>query len=470
MEWSREAIKMAEKADIYESEGVIKIKPKAYITMLKHVLQYGNEGLGSQSVEVMGVCMGKEKGDDIIVYEVVPISHGNNIEVGFSPADYAAFAQVDEEYSKKKEGLYACGWYHSHPNMKAFLSKVDIKNHLFYQKEQTPKGFAIVFDHEYLLDEDSEAPFGFKAFRLNDFTKGMSSDFHESKFEILPPDDLSYYREVKQIIEATQSKKSIIDEIATLDADDSVWTMDEDQKEEGEAEEDQGPVEKVEEEGEADEMVDAAEQGLEAFNQEFTKEFLKHFDQFKDDTTKATQKGATVMVDVLATMKEIVDKGIARVRTYIEELLNVEVEKVNEDLDETFKKMDNDQREFNKRFYEFTDKVSGDISSVIKGLLSEKLSGVIDSINKAANKSESIGKQSETFKQALQEQQTIVEQLKDEMDKDTSQLGELIDKIKSEVSSESSEKSKQIVSSITDLLTLTEEISKTIDDIAKKVS
>jgi len=43
---------------------------------------------------------------------------------------------VDEEMSQK--GYYAIGWYHSHPALEAFFSKVDIKNHLFYQKEQTP--------------------------------------------------------------------------------------------------------------------------------------------------------------------------------------------------------------------------------------------------------------------------------------------------------------------------------------------
>ena len=59
------------------------VKPQAYIKMVKHVLLYGNSNL-ADSVEVMGICYGKEEDGKLIQYDAVPISHGGAIEVEFS--------------------------------------------------------------------------------------------------------------------------------------------------------------------------------------------------------------------------------------------------------------------------------------------------------------------------------------------------------------------------------------------------
>ncbi|MHA1341573.1 MAG: hypothetical protein ACTSRZ_16795 [Promethearchaeota archaeon] len=461
---------MAEQINMWESEGIIKIKPKAYITMLKHVLQYGNDALGPDSVEVMGICMGKEENGNIVVYEAIPISHGSSIEVGFTPADYAAFAQIDEEYSKKGTGLYACGWYHSHPGMGAFLSNIDIKNHLFYQKEQTPKGFALVFDHKYLNDPEGEAPFGFKAFRLNDFTRGTSSDFHESKYEILVPDDLSFYKEIKDIIERYQSKKPLIEEIAMLEADESIWDM-EDSAEAKEAVEKVGEAEKDKEGklSEVEQLEKSADEASELFTKEFTSKFLKHFDQFKNDMAKATQKGGTVMVDSLATMKEIVQSGTSRIRKYFEDVINKEIENVNKDLTETFKKMDNDQREFNKNFFEFSKKITEQISETVKQALSGKIDVVIQELESASEKATAIASKSKEFQSTLINKDKLINDLAESLEKDTQGIENAINELKTKISEDTSEQAKSLIDALDDLNSIVVDMDKIINKLAKKI-
>ncbi|MHA1897799.1 MAG: Mov34/MPN/PAD-1 family protein, partial [Promethearchaeota archaeon] len=423
---------MSEQVDPWAHEGVVKIKPKAYIKMVKHVLSYGNEAL-DQSVEVMGICMGKEKGNDIIVYDAVPVSHGSSIEVGFTPSDYAAFAKIDEEYANS--GLYAVGWYHSHPGLKAFFSQTDIKNHLFYQKEQTPKGFGIVFDHEYFNEKEGPLKMGFKCFRLNDYRKGTASDFHECKAIVLPPEDLDVYQEVIDIIESAQSKKSFIKEIGGLDVDDSVWSFpEESETKEGGAAEGKGEGLAEEEEkkkSELEQLKDAAADSMEAFTKEFTQKFLERFDEFKKDTAKATQKGATVMVDIIATMKENVEKGVARIKKYLNDIANKEIANVQKSIEESFERLDKDRGEFNKNFKEFTENISEQIGNILKEALSQKLDDIIALIKKSAESAVSIGEKSNSIQINVQAQEDIIRKLKESIETETNKIENTVKNIKS---------------------------------------
>ena len=457
---------MAEKLDMWASEGSVKIKANAYITMLKHVLSYGNEGLGGNSVEVMGICMGKQVGNDMVIHEAIPVSHGGAIEVGFTPADYAAFAQVDEEYANKGNGLYACGWYHSHPNMKAFFSSTDIKNHLFYQKEQTPKGFGLVFDHQYF---DEPGNLGYKCFRLNDYKKGTSSDFHECKTEVLPPEDSNSYREVMKIIEAYQTKQPFIKEIGGLDVDDSVWGAGD---EEGAAAEGEGAekIEEVKVKEPIDDVTKGLDQGTQIFTEEFMKLFFKKFGEFANDTSKATLKGGDIMIDTVVNMKENVESGIERIKKYLEKMLNDEVNGVQNSVEEMFKKFDEDQGAFSKKFDEFSAKVSTDIGNVIKNLLSEKLGSLISLFKQSAQDADAIGGKTQSFKTELDSQQKVLEQLKASLEKDTGAISEAVAVVKNKLGDEAKERSKQITSAIADLKAQTEDISKLVAELQKKIA
>ena len=183
--------------------------------MLIHVLRFGNKVIDrSQYREVMGVLIGHLEGEpdkkgvrDVIIEDVVPISHGGSIEVAFAPEDYVTFSMVDTEYSDK--GLFSCGWYHSHPGLDIFFSSTDVKNELGWQNELNPSGIGIVFDHTYL---EKPEDLGFRTFRLNNPSK-PSDGYYEVKTIVEPPDSMDYYLKLMDLIGSVHSRDPPILEI-----------------------------------------------------------------------------------------------------------------------------------------------------------------------------------------------------------------------------------------------------------------
>ncbi|MHA2131680.1 MAG: hypothetical protein ACW99L_17065, partial [Promethearchaeota archaeon] len=190
-----------------DDQSVVTIKPLAYYKMLLHVLRFGSKYIEhSKLSEVMGVLIGHLVGDseiqDVIVEDVVPVSHGGTIEVKFSVEQLGAFGELDskiwEQYGDL--GWFSVGWYHSHPGLGLFFSDTDKFNQIFWQKN--PSGIGIVFDHT-LLDKPENV--GFKIFRLNetnleDPTVAMKSDYHEVEAVVESPDNTEYYLKIMELI------------------------------------------------------------------------------------------------------------------------------------------------------------------------------------------------------------------------------------------------------------------------------
>jgi proteasome lid subunit RPN8/RPN11 len=170
------------------------VKPLAYLKMLKHVLRFGSiVKKKSQMKECMGMLFGKlgdAKGTvkDVIVTDVVEVTHGGHIEVSFEDKDYIAFAEINERYAS--QGDFNIGWYHSHPGLSVFLSTVDVRNHLGFQTTNS-SAIAIVWDH-VLLEEKGHN--GFESFRLTELGKGQYSDYGAVKTIVEPPDQLDFYK------------------------------------------------------------------------------------------------------------------------------------------------------------------------------------------------------------------------------------------------------------------------------------
>jgi len=215
---------------------VVKIKPDAYYKMILHVLRFGNKARKkSQCIEVMGVLIGHlEDGEDkkfknVIIEEVLPISHGSSVEVEFSineevlPIshgssvevefsinDYILFEKANTMYSEKD--WFMVGWYHSHPNLfqhKIFFSPTDVKNQSGWQTEINPSGIALVFDHAYLDSPDDP---GFRAIRLTNPLNNRDSSFHQVKAIVEPPDSFEYYFKIVELINCIHSKEPPITE------------------------------------------------------------------------------------------------------------------------------------------------------------------------------------------------------------------------------------------------------------------
>ncbi len=191
-----------------DDQHIVTIKPLAYYKMLLHVLRFGSKYLDhSKLSEVMGVLIGKLEGEgeikDVIVEDVVPVSHGGTIEVKFSVDQLGAFGELDskiwEQYGDL--GWFSVGWYHSHPGLGIFFSETDKFNQIFWQKN--PSGIGIVFDHTYL--DKPEGDVGFRIFRLNetnldDPSVAMKSDYHEVKAIVEPPNNRDFYVKLMGLI------------------------------------------------------------------------------------------------------------------------------------------------------------------------------------------------------------------------------------------------------------------------------
>ncbi|MHA2121689.1 MAG: hypothetical protein ACW990_10840 [Promethearchaeota archaeon] len=191
-----------------DDQHIVTIRPLAYYKMLLHVLRFGSKYLDhSKLSEVMGVLIGKLEGEgeikDVIVEDVVPVSHGGTIEVKFSVDQLGAFGELDskiwEQYGDL--GWFSVGWYHSHPGLGIFFSETDKFNQIFWQKN--PSGIGIVFDHTYL--DKPEGDVGFRIFRLDetnldDPSVAMKSNYHEVKAIVDPPNSLEFYMKLMELI------------------------------------------------------------------------------------------------------------------------------------------------------------------------------------------------------------------------------------------------------------------------------
>ncbi|MCK4287283.1 MAG: hypothetical protein KAX18_13820, partial [Candidatus Lokiarchaeota archaeon] len=115
------------------------IGSEAFIRMMTHVLRFGNEAL-EESVEVMGVCIGKEDDTEnrFNILNIIPIQHGLKVSTGFTKEDIEFFANLNKEYQEK--GLKIIGWYISRPGWGLDFTDITIQNHKFFQTEKNPQG------------------------------------------------------------------------------------------------------------------------------------------------------------------------------------------------------------------------------------------------------------------------------------------------------------------------------------------
>jgi proteasome lid subunit RPN8/RPN11/uncharacterized protein YoxC len=447
---------MAQKINDYANEPVVVIKPKAYLSMLKHVLNYGNEFL-TESVEVMGICYGAIEGGKIIQYEAVPISHGGAIEVDFAPEDYAAFAMVDEQMSEK--GYFAVGWYHSHPGLEAFLSKVDIKNHLFYQKEQTPHAYAIVFDHTYFNRGEPNIALGFKAYRLNDIKRGVHSDYHEIKYEVEPPDDLSYYSEVQSIIESLQTKKPIIKEAREGLDDLGVWEEESDEATESE----EGPKDPFKD------IKQGLDEGLNGIKNSLFAPMLDTFQIFSADTESAALKGPKVMIKALEEMRDSISSGLGRVKTYFEKALEKEIVDVTASIDSSIKEYVKGQLEIPKKTQSVVDNVSTSLSKIIGNQLENSLSGILGKFKGILDTAQDLANKQTQFTGIIDKQGEAITSFAQNVKSNMDALNQSAGTVPKQISASVSKKTDSVKTSLDDIKKNNNEIKKLIDDLSKVV-
>jgi len=145
----------------------INITVKAVLKIASHALKYANKKISKKNwVEVIGLLSGRMENNILIIEDAYPIGHGDaiHVEMDFTRNRKSGHVRAYEE--SRKNNLFICGWYHSHPGYTPFISEEDFYTQSEYQKHWD-KAIALVID-PYQIDGKS---YGFKIFRANLATK-----------------------------------------------------------------------------------------------------------------------------------------------------------------------------------------------------------------------------------------------------------------------------------------------------------
>ena len=136
------------------------ITVKAILKIASHALKYANSKIPKANwVEVIGLLGGKlDKNDILHIEDVYPMGHGTAVYAEIK--DYKNYVRAFKDIKKQK--LFTCGWYHSHPTFGCFMSREDMGTQERYQK-LWDKSVALVID-PYLIDGTST---GFEIYRAN---------------------------------------------------------------------------------------------------------------------------------------------------------------------------------------------------------------------------------------------------------------------------------------------------------------
>jgi len=195
------------------------IPKEVYLTVVAACVRYANRRIDKDDwLEVSGIFIGKNEGEDVYITKSYPIMHQKLDkdavinQYKWSNEDYEALYIIDDEAFSR--GEFTVGWWHSHPGFKIMMSHIDIKTTLSYQTNNS-LAISLVFNPERLVRQvelpvkkgdpvkQLEGDPGFKIFRLDDVNKGIQASYHTVECVI------TGYENQEQIVPLTQ--KFLID-------------------------------------------------------------------------------------------------------------------------------------------------------------------------------------------------------------------------------------------------------------------
>jgi len=170
------------------------IPKEVYLTVVAACVRYANKRIDKDDwLEVSGIFIGKNEGEDVYITKSYPIMHQELDkdavidQYKWSNEDYEALYVIDNEAFSN--GEFTVGWWHSHPGFKIMMSHIDIKTTLSYQTNNA-LAVSLVFNPERLVRQielaekkgdpvkQLEGDPGFKIFRLDDVNKGIQASYH----------------------------------------------------------------------------------------------------------------------------------------------------------------------------------------------------------------------------------------------------------------------------------------------------
>jgi hypothetical protein len=371
----------------------ISIEAGAFKKMIFHVLRFVNE-IKDEPIEVIGLCIGNSSSENgsMTVTDSIPLLHGDKVELGLSQELHDLFEQVKESHET------IIGFYVSHPGYGLFLTDSDKKIQQYFQTEDNPNGFCIVFDHALINDN-----FGLKIFKFKDHAN--PEEIVEIMPNILIPNSLEYFKWVQELVENYQKKEPIIIK-EYLEAQKPLL---------GELQEIPKLPNIIDESKEKppsqlEKSIAGIRTGASTLADTFVNNYVNQLDSWLNDIEEGSLKGGDFIRSSLNQLKDTIGKGLAGLENYF-------------------------QRKFDEISAVFVDGITESLESRIENQkdLENQTTSLIENV---------INKSSEVIKQKLNELTIVVESQVNQLDelvinhdKNTKRIDELIENNKNKISS-----------------------------------
>ncbi|TFF85544.1 MAG: hypothetical protein EU517_01490, partial [Promethearchaeota archaeon] len=186
------------------TEGEVTVQYEPFRKIISHTLRFANESK-EEKQQVFGICIGEYLKDEkrYIVKNAIPITHGDDIEIGWSEEMHNTIESIKSDYKDGNDTVI--GWYHSHLGYGLYFSNADKANNLYFQNSDNLYGFGILIEQSKLKEAKD---FGVDVYRIKDVSKGVDSDYVKVKFEIEPPNSMQFFKWVQELVESTQEKNA----------------------------------------------------------------------------------------------------------------------------------------------------------------------------------------------------------------------------------------------------------------------
>jgi len=350
-------------------EGKIYIKNIAFKKMISHVLKYGNEVL-EESYEVLGACIGAFNTDKntINLMDVVPVTHGDIVELGFSKEIHDTFKEIDNK--NIDQNLSVLGYYLSHTGYGVSLSSSDKKNLLYFQDEKNPFGFGIIFDYSLMGKENN---FGLQIYRLKNYSKGTDSEIFKVSYEIEKPNTLDYFRWIKNLIEDSQKKTPVIVE----EYSESKKPLPEELQEIPLTEKEILESGQLDFNSQITPIYSGLQNGTAKFSELIIDTYRNQLNNWMWDVTQGTLKGTEYIRSSITQMKNTIASGLEDVQNYFERSFNEISDVFIKDISEYIDKRISNQKE-----------VKEDIQVTLKNISDNSKKILEENFNRIINKLE----------------------------------------------------------------------------------
>ena len=107
------------------------ISKQVYLKIVAAAVRFANSRIPKDEwLEVSGIFIGKNEGDNVIITETYPIMHQELDkdavidQYKWSDEDYEALYIIDELAFSKDPPEFVVGWWHSHPGFKSVGSSI----------------------------------------------------------------------------------------------------------------------------------------------------------------------------------------------------------------------------------------------------------------------------------------------------------------------------------------------------------